>query len=201
MGLAKEDDMQKFGEIIYKEGNRLLEIIDDIMKISNLDENNFDKDFVDVDICELVNESIEKYQRLSDKKNISFFNNLKSFKIKTSKSLFYDLISNIFENAIKYNKYGGSITFSYKLKENTYYLSIADTGIGMEAKDTQRIFERFYIVDKSRTRNQKSTGLGLSIVKHIINYLDYGIKVESKLNEGSKFTLEIPLGLDIRDSL
>lgn len=201
MGLAKEDDVQKFGEIIYKEGNRLLEIIDDIIKISRLDENNFDKDFVEVNIYDVVNDSIEKYQRISNKKNIEVENNIESFKIKTSKSLFYDLISNIYENAIKYNKINGSISFSFYLENNTYYLIIADTGIGIAANDTKRIFERFYVVDKSRKRNQKSTGLGLSIVKHIINYLEYNIEVESKLGEGTKFKIAIPLGLDRKDSL
>ena len=201
MGLAKEDDVQKFGEIIYKEGNRLLEIIDDIIKISRLDENNFDKDFVEVDIYDVVNDSIEKYQRISSKKNIEVENNIESFKIKTSKSLFYDLISNIYENAIKYNKVNGSISFSYYLENNTYYLIIADTGIGIAANDIKRIFERFYVVDKSRKRNQKSTGLGLSIVKHIINYLEYNIEVESTLGEGTKFKIAIPLGLDRKDSL
>lgn len=201
MGLAKEDDVQKFGEIIYKEGNRLLEIIDDIIKISRLDENNFDKDFVEVNIYDVVNDSIEKYQRISNKKNITVKNNIKSFKIKTSKSLFYDLISNIYENAIKYNKVNGSISFSYYLENNTYYLIIADTGIGIAANDIKRIFERFYVVDKSRKRNQKSTGLGLSIVKHIINYLEYNIEVESTLGEGTKFKIAIPLGLDRKDSL
>lgn len=201
MGLAKENDVQKFGEIIYKEGNRLLEIIDDIIKISRLDENNFDKDFVEVNIYDVVNDSIEKYQRISNKKNIEVENNIKSFKIKTSKSLFYDLISNIYENAIKYNKVNGSISFSYYLENNTYYLIIADTGIGIAANDIKRIFERFYVVDKSRKRNQKSTGLGLSIVKHIINYLEYDIEVESKLGEGTKFKIAIPLGLDRKDSL
>lgn len=200
-GIAKEDDVEKFAEIIYTEGNRLLDIIDDILKISRLDENNFDKDFVLVDIYDVVADSIEKYKRLTDKKNIVVTNNLESFKIKTSQSLFYDLISNIYENAIKYNKLGGSITFNYYLDQNSYFLSIEDTGIGMAASDTKRIFERFYVVDKSRKRNQKSTGLGLSIVKHIINYLDYDIKVESKLNEGSKFIIEIPLELDWKDSL
>ena len=195
-GIAKKDDVEKFAQIIFKEGNRLLEIIDDILKISKLDENNFDKNFVEVDINEVINASIEKYKRLTDNKNISVVNNVKPFKIKTSKSLFYDLISNIYENAIKYNKVGGSIEFSYLIKENTYFLTIADSGIGISPGDTKRIFERFYVVDKSRKRNQKSTGLGLSIVKHIINYLEYDIKVESKLGEGTKFIIEIPLELD-----
>lgn len=200
-GIAKEDDVNKFAEIIYKEGNRLLDIIDDILKISRLDENNFDKDFIEVDISEVVNATIEKYLRLTDNKNIKVINNLKPYKIKTSKSLFYDLVSNIYENAIKYNKVGGDITVSYELGENSYFLSISDSGIGIAPADTKRIFERFYVVDKSRKRNQKSTGLGLSIVKHIISYLGYDIKVESKLNEGTTFIIEIPLGLDRKDSL
>lgn len=200
-GIAKEDDVNKFAKIIYKEGNRLLEIIDDILKISRLDENNFDKDFVEVDIGEVVNATIEKYLRLTDNKEIKVINNIKSYKIKTSKSLFYDLVSNIYENAIKYNKVGGTITVSYDLGENSYFLSIADTGVGIAPADTKRIFERFYVVDKSRKRNQKSTGLGLSIVKHIVSYLGYNIRVESKLNEGTKFIIEIPLGLDRKDSL
>lgn len=200
-GIAKEDDVNKFAEIIYKEGNRLLDIIDDILKISRLDENNFDKDFIEVDIAEVVNATIEKYLRLTDNKNIKVINNIKPYKIKTSKSLFYDLVSNIYENAIKYNKVGGDITVSYELGENSYFLSISDSGIGIAPADTKRIFERFYVVDKSRKRNQKSTGLGLSIVKHIISYLGYDIKVESKLNEGTTFIIEIPLGLDRKDSL
>lgn len=200
-GIAKQDDVVKFAEIIYKEGNRLLEIIDDILKISRLDENNFDKNYIEVDINEVISASIEKYQRLTDNKNITVVNNIKPYKIKTSKSLFYDLISNIYENAIKYNKIGGSIEFSYMVKENTYFLTIEDTGIGIASADIKRIFERFYVVDKSRKRNQKSTGLGLSIVKHIVNYLDYDIKVESKLGEGTKFIIEIPLEFDRKDTL
>ena len=195
-GIAKEDDIGKFAEIIHKEGNRLLEIIDDILKISRLDESNYEKDFIEVDIKEVVNSCIEKYQKISDKKNLTIKTDIESYKIKTSKSLFYDLVSNIYENAIKYNKMNGKISVSNDIKANTYYLVIEDTGIGIGKADITRIFERFYVVDKARKRNQKSTGLGLSIVKHIINYLEYDIKVESELGKGTKFIIEIPLELD-----
>ena len=144
----------------------------------------------------MVRFTIEKYQRIASKKFISVSNNIKSYRIRTSKSLFYDLVSNIYENAIKYNKMHGSIDVDFDLKDNNYYLMISDTGIGISKDDSERIFERFYVVDKSRTRNQKSTGLGLSIVKHIANYLGYSIKVKSKLNEGTRFIIEIPLKLD-----
>lgn len=195
-GIAKEDDVCKFAEIIHKEGNRLLEIIDDILKISRLDESNYEKDFIEVDIKDVVNSTIEKYQKISDKKNLTIKTDIESFRIKTSKSLFYDLISNIYENAIKYNKVNGEIAFTYDIRANTYYLIIKDTGIGIAKGDIPRIFERFYVVDKARKRNQKSTGLGLSIVKHIINYLEYDIKVESELGKGTEFIIEIPLELD-----
>lgn len=195
-GIAKEDDVTKFAEIIYQEGNRLLEIIDDILKISRLDEQNFDKDMSEIDVYEVVRSTIEKYQNITNKKEITVTNNTMHFRIKTSKSLFYDLVSNIYENAIKYNKVGGSIEVSAEFKENNFCLIIKDTGIGIATKDTDRIFERFYVVDKSRKRNQKSTGLGLSIVKHIASYLGYEIKVKSILGEGSKFTILIPLKSD-----
>lgn len=195
-GIAKENDISKFGEIIYEEGNRLLEIIDDILKISRLDEKNFERDFVEVDIYEVVNATIEKFDRIAASKELTITNNIKSYRIHTAKSLFHDLVSNIFENAIKYNRFGGSITVDYDLGENSYYLIIKDTGIGISKADQARIFERFYVVDKSRKRNQKSTGLGLSIVKHISSYLGYDIKVDSDLGKGSKFIIEIPLELD-----
>lgn len=195
-GIAKENDIKKFGQIIYKEGNRLLEIIDDILKISRLDEQNFERSFEEVDIYDVVSETVEKYDRIACGKDLTVTNKVKPYKIYTSKSLFYDLVSNLFDNAIKYNKVSGSITVDYDLGDNSYFLIIEDTGIGMSQADQKRVFERFYVVDKSRKRNKKSTGLGLSIVKHICSYLSYDIKVESKINEGSKFIIEIPLELD-----
>lgn len=195
-GIAKEDDITKFAEIIYDEGNRLLAIIDDILKISRLDENNHVKDFVEVDIYEVVDKTIKKYKRQTDHKDISIENKVRPYRIKTSGSLFHDLVSNLYENAIKYNTVGGSIIIDYELRDNCYFLSIKDTGIGMSTYDLNRIFERFYVADKSRKRNQKSTGLGLSIVKHIVNYLGYDIKVKSELGKGSEFIIQIPLALD-----
>lgn len=195
-GLAKDEDISKFANIIYEEGNRLLQIIDDILKISKLDEEDFDKDYKEVDISKVVTATIEKFKSISNKKNIEITNNIDSFRILTSKYLFYDLVSNIYENAIKYNKFAGKIIVDYKLEENHYDLIIEDTGIGIEEADTERIFERFFVVDKSRKRNQKSTGLGLSIVKHICLHLGYQMRIKSQINKGSKFIIEIPLKKD-----
>lgn len=192
-GLAKKEDVKNFAEIIYKEGNRLLKIIDDILKLSKLDEKSFEERKKSVNVREIAENCIQRFMTLADQKNLVVENRIKDYNINTNLSLFEDLITNIYENAIKYNKYGGKIILDSKLEEDKYYIYISDTGIGMSKKDMGRIFERFYLADKSRARNMKSTGLGLSIVKHICDYLDYDIEVDSELGQGSKFTIEIDI--------
>lgn len=192
-GIAKEEDTKKFAQIIFDEGNRLLEIIDDILRISKLDEKGFTLEKSSVDVKEEMDTIINKYRQLSNKKNIHIINRLSSFKAYTVKSLFVDLLSNIYENAIKYNRENGSIEISSLLVENNLRIFIKDTGIGIASHDLERVFERFYVADKSRDRKVKSTGLGLSIVKHIADLLAFDIKLESVLGEGSTFIIDIPL--------
>ncbi|WP_276876566.1 sensor histidine kinase [Anaerococcus hydrogenalis] len=191
-GLVKNDDIQKFGQIINEEGNRLLNIIDDILKLSKLDEENLEEGRNNINIKDVVESSIQRFKRISDKKNIKVSNELDDIFIRTHESLFSDLITNIYENAIKYNKINGQITIKYKKDKRFIRLIIEDRGIGIKKEDLPRIFERFYVADKQRTRNLKSTGLGLSIVKHICDYLNYNIKVESKYGYGTRFIISIP---------
>ena len=136
---------------------------------------------------------IDKFRQNSDKKNIKVENNLASFRVHTVKSLFVDLLSNIYENAIKYNKEGGAIEISSILIDRSLRIFIKDTGIGIASADIKRVFERFFVVDKSRDRKVKSTGLGLSIVKHIADTLGFKLDIESKLGEGSTFIIEVPI--------
>lgn len=191
-GLAKNDDIKEFGKIINEEGNRLLNIIDDILKLSKLDEENLTEGRTIVNIKNVVDQSISRFKRSSDKKNIKIENNMDDLYIKTHESLFTDLISNIYENAIKYNKVNGKISINYEKNDRGIKLFIEDRGIGIKKEDISRIFERFYVADKQRTRTLKSTGLGLSIVKHICDYLNYDIEVESEYGFGTKFTIFIP---------
>lgn len=191
-GLAKNDDIKEFGKIINEEGNRLLNIIDDILKLSKLDEENLSEGRTIVNIKNVVDQSISRFKRISDKKNIKIENNMDDLYIKTHESLFTDLISNIYENAIKYNKVNGKISINYEKNDRGIKLFIEDRGIGIKKEDISRIFERFYVADKQRTRTLKSTGLGLSIVKHICDYLNYDIEVESEYGFGTKFTIFIP---------
>ncbi|MDD7306555.1 MAG: ATP-binding protein [Peptoniphilaceae bacterium] len=188
-GFAKDKDIVKFAQIIYKEGNRLLGIIDDILKLSKLDEKNFEQARSQINVRDVCNSCIYKFKNLSDKKSLTIENKVEDFTVRTNESLFTDLITNLYENAIKYNKPGGKISLTSKKIDNKYYLMVSDTGIGIKAEDVDRIFERFYVADKSRSRSLKSTGLGLSIVKHICDYLNYDIKVSSIYGEGSTFTL------------
>lgn len=192
-GLAKDDDIKKFGQIINEEGNRLLNIIDDILKLSKLDEENLQEGKTIVNIKNVVDQSINRFKRISDIKKIKVENKVCDINIKTHESLFTDLVTNIYENAIKYNKTNGQITIKCEKNKKNIKLIIEDRGIGIKKEDLPRIFERFYVADKQRTRTLKSTGLGLSIVKHICDYLNYDIKVESKYGYGSKFIISIPV--------
>lgn len=191
-GLVKNDDIKKFGQIINEEGNRLLNIIDDILKLSKLDEENLEEGRNEINIKNVVESCIQRFNRLTDKKNIKILNEIDDIYIRTHESLFTDLITNIYENAIKYNKVNGQIAIKYIKDRRFIKLIIEDKGIGIKKEDLPRIFERFYVADKQRTRTLKSTGLGLSIVKHICDYLNYDIKVESKYGYGTRFIISIP---------
>ena len=192
-GIAKESDVRNFAEIIYKEGNRLLQIIDDILKLSSLDENGQGIDEIEFDIKEIAELCVDNYKKRSDDKNIKIVNTVGSFKIRTSISLFTDLVSNIYENAIKYTEDGGRIEISSIILDKKLIIFIKDNGVGISQKDLPRIFERFYMADKSRKRDSRSTGLGLSIAKHIADYLGYGLEVRSKLGKGSTFRIIIDI--------
>lgn len=192
-GIAKDEDIKKFAQIIFDEGNRLLEIIDDILRLSKLDEKGLDLAKSYVDVKEEMDAIIDKFRQKSNKRNIQVTNNLTTYRVYTVKSLFVDLLSNIYENAIKYNKEGGSIEISSILIDRSMRIFIKDTGIGIKNSDIKRVFERFYVADKSRDRKVKSTGLGLSIAKHIADSLDFKLDLESRFGEGSTFIIEIPI--------
>lgn len=187
-----EENIKKFSGIIRKEADRLLSMIDDIIHLSRLDDEDVAIKMTLVDIGPVVDACTEKFKNMTDDKGLTVVNQVENFQIRTNESLFSDIITNIFENVIKYNKDGGKIEISSKLTDKYLKIAISDTGIGISKANIDRIFERFYVVDKSRSRNMKSTGLGLSIVKHICDYLNYDIKVESNLGEGTTFTIRIP---------
>ena len=190
-GIAKSEDTKRFAEIIHQEGIHLLKVIDDIIKISKLDENNNRLDVEEVDLSSIIYEILNRLESKISLYNIDIKFSPKNIKYKTNSGLISELLLNLIDNGLKYNRPNGSVEIILDEDINNVKIQIIDTGIGISPKNKERIFERFFTVDKSHNKKD-STGLGLSIVKHIIKLLNGEIKLESQLGEGSKFTVILP---------
>lgn len=190
--IAKGDDIQKFARIIKSEGDRLLEMIDSIIKISKLESNNTFKDFKNIDLLSITKDITNSMEILSQNKNITIEIKGQATFIKGNLTMIQDCIYNLIDNAIKYNIPNGFIYININTKDDIPSISIKDTGIGIPYDRQERIFERFYIVDDSRNKKTQSTGLGLSIVKHILDYHNANIKLNSVPNKGTEFILYFP---------
>ena len=178
-----EKEMARAREAVIKESKRMESVIEDMLALSSLEYNMSNEKKVDVDAKEMVKDIVYSFEYLLNEKEIICSLKLSSVSLKMVPKDFDRLVRNLISNAIKYNKEKGKIDVN--LTKN--YISVKDSGIGIEAKNLSRIFERFFRVDKGRSREQGGTGLGLAIVKHIC--LNYGFKVEvkSKVLEGTEF--------------
>ena len=184
-GLANNSDIPEFAGKIAKESNRLMMLIEDILRLSNLDEGAPQEPMTEFSAKEAVSEVLSSLCEKAEKRNISISCDGGDFKINSNKTQVIELIYNLCDNAIKYNKENGSVTVT--ISENA--IVISDTGIGIPKEYTERIFERFFRVDKSHSKKVDGTGLGLSIVKHIAKQNNIEISVDSRVGEGSKFTV------------
>ena len=184
-GLAKPEDMLTFAGKIEKESGRLITLVEDIIKLSNLDEG-IKPEKCRFAIRPLITEIFDTLSLAAGRKNVSFSLSGGDFEIEASKSQMHELFYNILDNAVKYNKDGGSVTVTVGKNEVT----IADTGIGIPEDCRERIFERFFRVDKSHSKTVNGTGLGLSIVKHIAMNNHLNVHVDSTLGKGTVFTVE-----------
>lgn len=189
-GMAVGDDITKFASIIKREGDRLLNLVDSIIRLSKIEESKATKDFDSVDIFAIGQNILENLELLAKEKNITFNIKGNSTIANVNKSMIEELIYNLLDNSIKYTNEGGFVTLEIG-KELTYTtIKVKDTGIGIPPEDQSRIFERFYMVDKSRSKKTQSTGLGLSIVKHIVEYHDGIINLNSIPNKGTEITIK-----------
>ena len=189
-GMVAGDETKTFASKIYDEAKRLVSLIDDIIRLSQLDEDS-EREIKKEDV-ELDGIALEVSRLLEDKAkklDVRLNTNIKPAKIYGVKSLVYEIIYNLTDNAIKYNKKGGSVLLEIGDENNSPYIKVSDTGIGIPKEDKARIFERFYRVDKSRSKETGGTGLGLSIVKHAAMLMDAGIDVSSRLGEGTVITI------------
>ena len=187
-GIVKDSDVKEFGEKIYSEASRMSKLVEDIMKISKLErDKTIEK--TQLKLKNIVVAIVDSLMIEADKKNVKFKLSLNDCSISGNYDSIYSLIFNLVDNAIKYNKTNGKITIKLQEVSNNVILSVKDTGIGIPKEDLDRIFERFYRVDKSRSKDSGGTGLGLAIVKHSLIVNNATIKVESELKKGSTFTV------------
>lgn len=185
------DDQKEIINSIYSESNRLLDLIDEIIRISSL-ESSVTVKKEDVNLREIADELAYQFRDKAEKKNVRIIVNGNE-KLMANNTMMWELLSNLLDNAIKYNKEDGSVKIDMSRDNDNVILSVEDTGIGIDNKDLDRVFERFYRVDKSRSKKSGGTGLGLSIVKHIIKNHDGNLKVESELGKGTKITVYLPI--------
>lgn len=186
-GLVKAEDIPHFAGNIYKEAQRLITLVGDIINLSKLEETDFEQQKELVDLSEIVEEVVTTLHDEAQKKKISFLVQTESCQILGIPSILNEIVYNLCDNAIKYNKENGEVIVKVRKKDKRVELSVKDTGIGIPYEEQQRVFERFYRVDKSHSKEIGGTGLGLSIVKHGVMCHNAELKLESEPGEGSCF--------------
>ena len=184
--IAKGDDVKRFAGKIRTESSRMLTLIGDIIKLSKLDSDAAGKACDIIDLKKTAGECSDSLAVACKEKNVIITITGKAEPVKGNQTEIYELIYNLMDNAVKYNRQGGNVDVVLSGKT----IRISDTGIGIPEKDRQRIFERFYRVDKSRSKETGGTGLGLSIVKHVAEKHNAVITVESTLNVGTDITVD-----------
>lgn len=183
-GLAKPEDRAKFIGNIRKEAIRLMDLINDIIRLSQLDEN-VESETENVVLLDVAKEVMEVLSASATKKKVSMKLDAEDLTIKGVRRYIYEIFYNLCDNAIRYNVEGGNVLIRiYRVNTHTI-LSVSDTGIGIAPEHRARIFERFYRVDKSHSRETGGTGLGLSIVKHATQFHGGKLEMESEINKGT----------------
>ena len=185
-GMVNREDMIMFSERIHKEASRMITLIDDIIKLSKLDEDSVELEKEEVDLYELADEIVGRLSLLAVKKNVQIELQGEPVNYVGVRQVLDEMIYNLCENAIKYNVDGGKVSVWVGNTPEGIKVIVEDTGIGIPKDQQERIFERFYRVDKSHSRETGGTGLGLSIVKHGAIRHEAQIRVESEEGKGTK---------------
>jgi len=191
--LSDKDNAHNFINIINMEASRLASLINDILDLSKIESEMFKLNLEEKDIKDLISTSIDRVKQAIDIKGIKIENNVGSLKVKYDEALLGQAVINLIHNAIKYSDSNSVINVYSEAKGDRVVISVQDSGIGIPEKDLPRIFERFYRVDKARSKDLGGTGLGLSIVKHIVQAHGGEVSVESVEGVGSTFSFYIPL--------
>lgn len=185
-GMVNREDMIVFSERIYKEASRMITLIDDIIKLSKLDEDSVELEREEVDLYELCRDIVERLGMSAKKRSVHVELGGEPALYYGVKQMLDEMIFNLCENAIKYNVPNGKVMLWVGNTPEGIKVIVEDTGIGIPKDQQERIFERFYRVDKSHSKETGGTGLGLSIVKHGAIFHHAQIKVESEIGKGTK---------------
>ena len=188
-GLVPPEKIPEFSGDIYKESLRLIGLVNDIIQLSRLDENSTQFQRAPVDLYDLCAQSIEQLSPVAARQSVTLALTGEHAEIEGVEQLLKEMIYNLLDNAIKYNVPGGSVTASVRKSAGRTILSVADTGIGIPYAHQPRVFERFYRVDKSHSKEVGGTGLGLSIVRHAAQY--HGARLELKSQPGKGTTITV----------
>lgn len=190
-GMVKPEDMPRFVGHIRTEAQRLVTLIADIIRLSQLDEGH-ELPMEGVDMLCVASDAAAQLKAAAEAKHISMSIEGEACTVYGVRSLLYEVAYNLIDNAIKYNRENGVVDIKVSRENKKVKLTVSDTGIGIAPEHQQRIFERFYRVDKSHSKASGGTGLGLSIVKHAVQYHHGEIKLKSELNKGSEITVALP---------
>ena len=191
-GMVKPEDLPRFIEHIRKEASRLVTLVGDIIRLSQLNEKaELGKELVN--LSEIVNETAESLKGIAKDKNTEIRIHCEPVIITGVRKLLYEILYNLCDNAIKYNIDGGHVNISVISNHQEAILTVSDTGIGIPPEHIDRVFERFYRVDKSHSKESGGTGLGLSIVKHAVAYHHGTIEMESKAGSGTTVKIKLPI--------
>lgn len=192
-GMVKAEDTVKFSGQIYREAQRMIRLIDDIIRLSHLDEGVSDMQFEDLDLYDIAQKTVDNLRPVAEKEQIKMTADGEHAVIKGVPQLIAVTLYNLCDNAVKYNKKSGSVSVSVNSCADTASVTVNDTGIGIPEEYKDRIFERFFRVDKSHSKEVGGTGLGLSIVKHTAKLHNADISVESEPGKGTSITLTFPV--------
>lgn len=188
-GMASGQDAVRFASGIHQSANRLLTLINDTIRLSELDVMKQVEPFEEINLYELARDSVEMLQIRADEQGVILSMEGSSCTVRGDKQMLEELIYNLCDNAICYNNIGGSVSVNVGIEEGKTILRVRDTGIGIPKESQERIFERFYRVDKSRSKSTGGTGLGLAIVKHIVAVHDAHISLVSEVGRGTEITV------------
>ena len=191
-GLVKNEDIPKFAGRIYKEAQRLLQLVEDVIQISQLDEEKTSYVWETVDVYQVCKNAFESLKEKAKRLNVHLYICGERMKMEAVRTLLEEAIYNVCDNAIKYNRNDGSVSVFLTQTAQEIQIVVKDTGVGIPKEDQGRVFERFYRVDKSHSKEIGGTGLGLSIVKHAVGALKGSVILRSEEGNGTEITLRFP---------